>query len=309
MTPEPRTGAGTSSTTCDTGARSPGRARGPWGAVDADKLRDALARLAASTRGSPPPPAMGFGAFVRGEVDRSPEQELGFAAMGKFLKCDPMSREIESLRKDVAELKACGPPLTGVAAPRAVDQEGNVRRPPKRDRAAASRRTDKQTKKMVANNLLLKLEKLTLQDIRDEFGQPSDSVIETELAKRIFSKSAAELTPMLHEQFGYPLSGQKTLTRTPKYIDWAPHRARGNSRRLDPESPAVDATAAGGKSSKSGATRNSDYVASNGLSEGKFRKTPTMDAEGRRKINDDHEGKAFLRANPELFGEHLEGDE
>jgi len=113
MTPEPRTRAGTSSTTCDAGAGSPGRARGPWGAVDADKLRDALARLAASTRGSPPTPATGFGAFVRGELDRSPEQELGFAAMGKFLKCDPMSREIESLRKEVSELKPCGPPLDG----------------------------------------------------------------------------------------------------------------------------------------------------------------------------------------------------
>jgi hypothetical protein len=106
MTPEPRTDAGTSSTTCDTGAAPPGRARGPWGAVDADKLREALARLAASTRGSPPTPAIGFGAFVRGEVDRSPEQELGFAAMGKFLRLDPAGKAIERLEAADERLQA-----------------------------------------------------------------------------------------------------------------------------------------------------------------------------------------------------------
>jgi hypothetical protein len=126
------------------------------------------------------------------------------------------------------------------------------------------------------------------------------------MATRVFSKSDAELAAILHERFDFPLSGRKTLSRTDEYKSWASHRGRGNSRRLDPESPAVDATAAGGESSKSGATRNASYLAENGLCERRFGRIRPLDAEGRKSVDDDPESREFALNHPELFGEDVD---
>jgi hypothetical protein len=92
-----KAGAPTSPADGDTHPAPATPPRSPWPAVDAAKIREALARAAASTRGSSPTPAMDFGAFVRQAVDRSPEVEHGLLAMGKFLRLDPVGKAIEKL--------------------------------------------------------------------------------------------------------------------------------------------------------------------------------------------------------------------
>lgn len=272
--------------------------------VDRAKLREAVALAAQAARPAAATPAMEFGRFARRLVDATPETAEGVLAMQKFLRLDPVAREIESLKRDVADLKA--QPRGQTSAHPTAPRKTRGRRGPKPaggGKTKAAGKTNKRTTKEQASKLLRQLEKQVLQEVRDELGRPSDSVIRGEMVERVYSKSDAELTAMLHERFDFPLSGRKTLYRTPEYKSWAPHRVRGNSRRLDPESPAVDATAAGGESSASGATRNAGYLAENGLSECRFGTIRPLDAEGRRKINHDPESRAFALNHPELFGE------
>jgi len=250
---------------------------------------------------------MEFGRFVRRKVDATPETAKGILAIQKLLRLDPVAREIESLKRDVADLKA--QPRGQTSAHPTAPRKTRGRRGPKPaggGKTKAAGKTNKRTTKEQASKLLRQLEKQVLQEVRDELGRPSDSVIRGEMVERVYSKSSAELALLLHERFDFPLCGQKTLYRTPEYTRWSPHRGRGNSRRLDPESPAVDATAAGGESSKSGATRNASYVAENGLSEGRFGRLHPLDPEGRRKINDDPEARMFALNHPEFFGEDVE---
>jgi len=275
--------------------------------VDGAKLREAVALAARAARPAAATPAMEFGRFARRLVDATPETAEGVLAMQKFLRLDPVARDIESLKRDVAELKTR--PRGQASARPMVHQQSRVRQGLKLgggDEKKRSRKPKKQTTKEQASKLLRQLEKQVLCEICGEFGQPGESVIAREMVERVFSKSDAELTAILHERFEFPLSGRKTLSRTPVYASWAPHRVRGNSRRLDPESPAVDATAAGGESSASGATRNASYVAENGLSECRFGRIRPLDAEGRRKIDDNPEARAFALNHPELFGEDVE---
>lgn len=271
-------------------------------ALDPTKLREALALTAQAARPAAATPAMEFGRFVRQELDRSPDRVEGMFAMARLLKCDPIGREIESLKRDVADLKTQPRGQTSAHPPAPRKTKG--RRGPKPaggGKTKAAGKNNKRTTKEQASKLLRQLEKQVLREVRDELGRPSESVIRGEMVERVYSKSSAELALLLHERFGFPLCGQKTLSRTPEYMRWSPHRDRGNSRRLDPESPAVDATAAGGESSKSGATRNASYVAENGLSEGRFGRIRPLDAEGRQRINKDPEAREFERNHPELF--------
>lgn len=286
----------------DTNAKETRRQQSPWLAVEVSKLREALAEVAKATK--PSSPAIDFGRYVRREVERSPDRVKGMFALARLLKCDPTGQEIESLKRDVADLRNGF--LGQTSPPRSARRKTNGRGGPKPagdGKTKAAGKTNKRATKKQASKLLRQLEKHVLQEVRDELGSPSDPVIRGEMVERVYSKSDAELTAMLHERFDFPLSGRKTLYRTPEYKSWAPHRGRGNSRRLDPESPAVDATAAGGESSASGATRNAGYLAENGLSEYRFGTIRPLDAEGRRKINRDPESRAFALNHPELFGE------
>lgn len=274
--------------------------------ADIAKLREALARTAKPAL----TPAMEFGRFARREMERSPEQVEGMFAVARLLKCDPTGREIESLKRDVADLKTLAAAQASTQS-LAGDEMGGRKAQKSRggEKKVTKSKTEKRVKKANASKLLRQMEKEVLRDIREEFDHPTESTLTREAAERLYSKSDSELTQMLHERYDFPTTGRKTLSRTNVYISWARYRTRGNAGRLDPASPAIEATSAGGESSKSGATRNTDYAASNGLYESKFRKIPTLDAKGRRNINDDQEGKAFLRANPDLFSEHLDAAE
>jgi len=237
MTPEPRTDAGTSSTTCDSGAAPPGRARGPWGAVDADKLREALTRLAASTRGSPPTPAIGFGAFVRGEVDRSPEQELGFAAMGKFLKCDPTSREIESLKKGVAALaKKVG--------------SGSRRRPAKRKGSGKEKNVD-----VLLGKVEVKLAKRFRAKVMTE-----ERVFEA-LVAQLYSQHSPALAAIIKEELRVTIDERSIRRRrgklgpfkSQKYADWQNYRTKAPPPSAAADvGPAFDNSAGGDENSADG---------------------------------------------------------
>lgn len=90
-------GVPTSSSTGDSHPVPPVRPRSPWAAVDAAKIHEALARAVVSTRGSSPTPAMNFGAFVRKDLDATPEWNLGASAVAKLLRLDPHGKAIERL--------------------------------------------------------------------------------------------------------------------------------------------------------------------------------------------------------------------
>jgi hypothetical protein len=278
--------------------------RSPRSVVDAAKLRETLARITQAMRPAAVTPTMDFGRFVRQELDRSPDRVEGMFAMARLLKCDPIGREIESLKRDVADLKTGPRPAHPSAPRRSRGRQGP--KPAGGGKTKAAGKTNKRTTRDQASKLLRQLEKQVLQEVQDELGRPSEAVIRGEMVERVFSKSDTELTLLLHERFNFPLCGRKTLYRTDEYTSWASYRSRGNSRRLDPESPAIDATAAGGESPKSGATRNASYVAENGLSEGRFGRIPPLDAEGLRRINDDPKARAFKLSHPELYGEDVD---
>lgn len=276
-----------------------------WSGINASRLREALAEVVKATK--PSTPAIDFGRYVRREVDKSPDRVAGMFAMARLLNCDPIGREIESLKRDVADLKTRprGQASAHLFTRKDLGERGGLK-VAGGNKTRTTRKNEKRATKKLASKLLRQLQKQLLQEIRDELGGPSESVIETEMATRVFSKSAAELTAILHERFDFPLSGRKTLSRTDEYKSWASHRGRGNSRRLDPESPAVDAAAAGGESSKSGATRNASYLAENGLCERRFGRIRPLDAEARKSVNDDPESREFALNHPELFGEDVD---
>ena len=306
MTTHPINHAGTSSS-ASTNSAPPEtrRQQSLWSGIDASRLREALAEVVKATK--PSAPAIDFGQHVRQELDRSPDRVEGMFAMARLLGCDPIGREVESLKRDVADLKTQPPGQASAHPPARKDLEERRRmKAAGGNKTRTSRKSEKRATKKLASKLLRQLQKQVLQEVRDELGEPGESMITTEMADRVFSKSDSELTAILHEQFDFPLAGRKTLSRTNEYKSWASHRGRGNSRRLDPESPAVDANAAGGAASKSGATRNAGYLAENGLHEGRFSSLHPLDAEGLRRINDDPQSRAFKLSYPELYGEGVD---
>jgi hypothetical protein len=306
MTTHPSNHAGTSSSvSTNTAPPETRRQQSLWSGIGASRLREALAEMVKATK--PSAPAIDFGQYVRQELDRSPDRVEGMFAMARLLGCDPIGREVESLKRDVADLKT-QPPGQASAHPSAR-QDLEERRRMKAaggNKTRTTRKSEKRATKKLASKLLRQLQKQVLQEVRDELGEPGESIITREMADRVFSKSDSDLTAILHERFDFPLAGRKTLSRTNEYKSWASHRGRGNSRRLDPESPAVDANAAGGESSKSGATRNAGYLAENGLHEGRFSSLRPLDAEGRQKVNNDPDSRDFALNHRELFNEDVD---
>ncbi len=108
----------------------------------------------------------------------------------------------------------------------------------------------------------------------------TEGEIERELIKQVYS-----LCDYQHaEKCGYSEKAAKTFSRTPEYISWKEYRPRGNAARLDPTSAAVDFTSSGGRSSKSGTSRNAEFAAKNNLSVGRAGKLPELTAEAREKM-------------------------
>jgi hypothetical protein len=101
--------AGTpSSASTDTASQEIRRQQSPWSGVEASKLREALAEVAKATK--PSAPAIDFGRYVRQEVDRTPDSAAGVLAMGKLLRLDPVTKQVDQLQARVQEIeRAVGP--------------------------------------------------------------------------------------------------------------------------------------------------------------------------------------------------------
>jgi hypothetical protein len=108
----------------------------------------------------------------------------------------------------------------------------------------------------------------------------TEGEIKRELIEQLYSLYDYQLA----EKFGYSVKAAKTFYRTPEYTNWKQYRPRGNAARLDPTSAAVDFTSTGGRSSKSGTSRNAEFAAQNNLSVGRGGKLPEMTAEAREKV-------------------------
>lgn len=108
----------------------------------------------------------------------------------------------------------------------------------------------------------------------------TEGEIRQELIEQLYSLYDYQLA----EKFSYSVKAAKTFYRTPEYTSWKQYRPRGNAARLDPTSAAVDFTSTGGRSSKSGTSRNAEFAAQNNLSVGREGKLPELTAEAREKM-------------------------
>jgi hypothetical protein len=108
---------------------------------------------------------------------------------------------------------------------------------------------------------------------------------------------------------GYTEKAAKTFRRTDEYKRWAPHRKRGNAARLDPNNAASELNGNGGESSKSGATRNNEFAAKNGLGIGRQGRLQPLDAAARQAIENDPEAKAWYAQNGSKLDELADAEE
>ena len=256
------------------------RPRSPWPAVDAAKIREALARAVDSTRGSPPTPAMDFGAFARKDLDATPAWNLGASAVAKLLRLDPhgkaigkleaqmvvANRETEILRNRVHQLHT---------------QKFAGKRQSAEKATAKSVRGRKRCKEVTVKEASEKLRaKVNAILVQMRNAGRTEGEIERELIEKVYS-----LYDYQHaEKCGYSEKAAKTFYRTPEYTSWKRYRPRGNAARLDPTSAAVDFTSTGGRSSKTGTSRNAQFAAKNNLSVGRGGRLPELTAEAREKM-------------------------
>jgi len=108
---------------------------------------------------------------------------------------------------------------------------------------------------------------------------------------------------------GYSEKAAKTFRRTDEYKKFAPHRKRGNAARMDPNNAASELNGKGGEASKSGATRNNEFAAKNGLSIGREVKLQPLDAAARRAIENDPEAPAWYAPNGSKLDELADAEE
>jgi hypothetical protein len=150
-----------------------------------EQLRAALVRAAEANRATPSTPALNFGAYVRKEVDATPETAAGVLAMRKFLRLDPAGKAIEKLEREVAAAKA--------------DMSRLERRDRKVDAPKDGRKKD-------VCQALAKLMKKVLQELKD--GGLAMTDVREALIQKLKSKSPAELSRMLKEKLGIKISGR-----------------------------------------------------------------------------------------------------
>lgn len=133
----------------------------------------------------------------------------------------------------------------------------------------------------------------------------TEGEIEQELIKKVYSLYDYEHATAC----GYTEKAAKTFRRTDEYKRWALHRKRGNAARLDPNNAASELNGNGGDSSKSGATRNNEFAAKNGLGIGREGKLQPLDAAARQAIENDPEAKAWYAQNGSKLDELADAEE
>jgi len=182
MRTRPSNDAASPSPATDTADR---RCRHLCPALDAAKLRNAIAEVAKATRPALAAPAMDFGRYVRREVDAAPDSAAGVVAMGKFLRLDPAGKAIEKLEGEVAAAKA--------------DIARLGRRGRKVDAPKDGRKKD-------VCHALAKLTKKVLQELKDKGCARADAI--EALIPELKSKSPAALSGMLKEKLAIKISGR-----------------------------------------------------------------------------------------------------
>jgi hypothetical protein len=136
-------------------------------------------------------------------------------------------------------------------------------------------------------------------------------------ARRTEGETEQELIEKLYSLYdyehatacGYTKHAAKTFQRTGEYKSWARYRKRGNAARLDPNNAASELNSNGGQSSKSGATRNDEFAAKNGLRIGREAKLQPLDAQARQAIENDQEAKAWYAQNGSKLDELIDAEE
>lgn len=159
--------------------------RPPLPAVDAAKLREAIADLMKLTRNSTPTRAMKFGQYIRQVVDASPESTEGVLAMGKFLRLDPAGKAIEKLENELAATKAD------------IDKLRRLSRKPEAPKDGRSKDVD---------HALAKLKKKILSELKA--GGSTRAEAESALIPELKSKSPATLSRMLKDKLNIRISGR-----------------------------------------------------------------------------------------------------
>jgi len=223
---------------------------------------------------------------------------FGFGAIGLGDKLGVTRyREIEKLTTRVEELEKRQKPRG--------DRGGN----PGTSSVTGRRRTPKKADIKLASRRLKQLQKEIINELKSTRRDVGDAEVQRELLENIFRRSRKELTAILHERYGYPLNGDKTLSRTPEFISWKQYRSRGNAHRLDPENHAIKGTACGGVSSRSGRSREKEYADANDLRVTRFGKIRDLDPEAERQIAADPDARRWLEENASLLDEPTDSQE
>jgi len=152
---------------------------------------------------------------------------------------------------------------------------------PKRSGGGKARRGKRRHKEVTVKEASEKLRaKVNAIVVQMKNAGRTEGEIERELINEVYSLYDYQLA----EKCGYSVKAAKTFYRTPEYTSWKRYRPRGNAARLDPNSAAVDFTSTGGRSSKSGTSRNVEFAAMNNLSVRGEAKLPELDIEAREKM-------------------------
>lgn len=265
----------------------------PWSALDAAKLREVLARTAKVKQPLATMTALDFGRYVRRKVDATPETTAGFLAMQKFLRVDPVCREIDQLKTQMDATHRETNDLRNQVHQLQSQPPKAKRRPtgkPDSKAVRGKKRLKEVTRKEAGEKVRARVNAIM---VRMSKKGHTEGEIERELIEKVYRLYDYEHAKVC----GYSEKAAKTFSRIPEYGDWARYRVRGNAAKLDPASPAVEFTSAGGKSSKSGKDRNVEFVGKNKLGIGQTRKMPELDAEARQKIADDPEASEWYERN------------
>lgn len=221
---------------------------------------------------------------------------LGALGLGDKLGLNP-HREIEKLKARVDGLET------------RHTSKGGRRNKPGTVSAAGRRRSPKKADITLASRRLRQLQKDVVDEVKATAKHTSEEEVRRELLDKIFRHNRQVLTTILHERYGYPLGGDKTLSRTPEFISWKRYRLRGNARRLDPDNPSVSGTAGGGKSAGSGRSREKQYADANNLSVTRFGKLRGFDAEAEKRIAEDPKSRRWLEENGSVLEEPTDSGE